>query len=96
MNEDERHQSPRGFVGRFGPRLIAVALFAGLTFAASALSALTAPAGVAPLEQRPGFFAALGFIIAVVASMTALLMRVVLGPMRLSRQSNFYHADDRR
>jgi hypothetical protein len=73
------------------PRLVAVALFAVLTAAAFAVSALTAPAGPQPLEQRPGFFAASGFIIAVVSSIAALLMRLVLGR---SRATDFDHADN--
>jgi hypothetical protein len=73
------------------PRVIAVALFAALTAAACAISALTAPAGPQPLEQRPGFFAASGFIIGVVSSIAALLMRLVLGR---SRATEFDHADN--
>jgi heme/copper-type cytochrome/quinol oxidase subunit 2 len=95
MNEDEGSQAPAGFLARLGPGLVAVSLFAGLTFAACALTALTAPAGAAPLEQRPGFFAALGFVVAVVVSIVALLMRVLLGPTRSSRRSDIHHADDR-
>jgi hypothetical protein len=92
-DRDPNRFGPRssGGLARLTPRLIAVALFAALTAAAYAVSALTAPAGAQPLEQRPGFFAASGFIIAVVSSIAALLMRLVLGR---SRAADVDHADD--